>query len=204
MKRRFDIKKFDGRSNLVFPLLMTGLIVVILLAFSSLFPKMQENFDKNYENISITFFDHSANQENPSGKISVDGTIVYQIDSISKSLTRDILVNLKKGQHIIEISTIDDKYSLTDTIEVTAYPRPYRLRIQYNYNPSIEEYRKILIDYVYQKSLQDKNYTSDQKLELYKQVTEKINKEFENDVDSIPGERSFSFTFKDITHYPIE
>ncbi len=204
MKRRFDIKKFDGRSNLIIPLLMTGLMVVIFLAFSSLFPKMQEEFDKNYKNISIMFSDHSANQENPSGKISVDGTIVFQIDSISKSLTSDTLINLKKGRHIIEISTIDDKYCLIDTIEVAAYPMPYRLWIQYNYNPSIEEYRKILIDYVYQKSLQDKNYTSDQKLELYKKVTEKINKEFENDVSYKPGERGFSFTFKDVTYYPIE
>lgn len=203
MKRRFNIKKRTGNRIIIFLLLMTGLIVVSLFAYSSLFPKMQEDYDKNYKNIDITFFDHSINKENPSGKISIDGKVVYQIDSISESLFQNTEINLKKGKHTVEISTIDDKFKLIDTIEVTNYPITYKFLIQYNYNPPIKEYREIVIKHFYQKSLKGKNYNTAQKSELLKRVSEKINKEFENDINYKPSERNFSFSFRDISYYPI-
>lgn len=183
---------------------MTGVIVTLLFAYSSQFPKMQADFDKNYKNIDITFFDHSINKETPSGKVIIDGQLIHHIDSISKSLYQDTKINLKKGKHIIQISTIDDKYILIDTIEVVEYPMTYKLWIQFNYNPPVDEYKKIVIDHTYQKSIKEKNFTDTQKAEVLKKVKDKINNEFNNWLTYQPSRRHFTLSFKDITHYPIE
>lgn len=183
---------------------MTGLIVVLLFVYSSQFPKMQQDFDSNYNNIDITFFDHSIQKENPSVKVIIDGHIVHQIDNISESLYQDKKINLKKGKHTIEILTIEDQYKLIDTIEVIKYPMTYKLWIEYNYNPPSDEYKKIVIEHVYEKSIREKNYSDKQKVNILKQVKEKINKEFENGMIYQPSVRCFTFSFKDITHYPIE
>lgn len=165
---------------------------------------MQEDFDANYKNIDITFFDHSIQKENPSGKVIIDGEVVHQIDSISKSLYQDTKINLKKGKHIIEISTIDNQYTLIDTIEVVKYPMTYKLWIQFNYNPPIDEYREIVIEHTYRRSIKERNYTDEQTADVLRQVTEKINKEFDDGVTYQPSGRYFTLSFKDITHYPIE
>ncbi len=185
-------------------MLMTGFIVVLLFAYSTQFPKMQKDFDTNYKNIEITFFDRSIQKENPSGKVKIDGQVVHQIDSISNSLYQDTKIYLKKGKHIIEISTIDDQYKLIDTIEVIEYPMTYMLWIQFNYNPPLEEYKKVVIDHTYQKSIKGNSYSDVQRADLLMQVEEKINKEFENGVIYELSNRLFTFSFKDITHFPIE
>lgn len=204
MRRRSIIRRQDENKNRLFHILMAGFVIVLLFTYSFLFPMFRSDCDKSYKNTDITFFDNSLQMENPSGKVIIDGLLVYQIDSISKSLYQDVSVNLKKGKHILKISTIDDRLKLTDTIEVEIYPMKYKLWIRYNYNPSLSEYKKILIEYAYQKKMKNKSYMEDQKKELLKQVTEEINKELENNSIYEPSKRCFTFTFLDITNYIIE
>ena len=204
MNKRFKTKHKTGNKNFVFLLLMIGFIIVLLFAYSSQFPDMQRKFDQEYKNINITFFDHSIQKENPSGMVLIDGQVVYQIDSISNSLFQNTSINLKKGKHTIEVSTIDKQYKFIDTIEVIDYPMIYNLWIQFHYNPPIDEYKEFVIDYLYQKSLQEKKHTKKQKIELLRKVREKTNVEFENGIKYEPSSRFFTFSFKDITQYPIE
>lgn len=180
------------------------MIVVLLFAYSSQFYKMQKQFDKNYKNIEITFFDNSIQKENPSGKVIINGQLVYQIDSISENLDQDIKINLKKGKHIIEISTIEEKYKLIDTIEVVEYPMTYMLWIRFNNDPPLADFKKIVINNTYQRNIKGNDYTDNQKANLLRQVTEKVNQEFDREVIYQPRKPCFTFSFKDITHYPIE
>ena len=184
--------------------MVVGMIVILLFAYSSQFPNMQKRFDKSYENIEITFFDHSMQKVNPSGKIIIDGQVVYKINSISESIYQDKEINLKKGKHVIEISTIDGQYYLVDTIEVTKYPMKYKLWIRFNYNPPVNEYKQIVINHIYKRSIKEKDYTEGQKQRILEQVKEKIDQKFQTDLTYTPTDRYFTFTFKDITNYPIE
>jgi hypothetical protein len=184
--------------------MMTGFIVIFLFAYSSLFPKMQEEFEKNYYNVDITFFDQSIQRLDPSGKVKINGRVVYQIDSISKSLYQDNEVNLKKGKHIVEISTIDDKYKVIDTVEVVKYPMKYKLWIRFQYNPPVDEYKQVVIDDSYMRITKEKDYTTNQKEKVLELLTEKINQEFEGELTYKQTDPYFTYTFRDITYYPIE
>lgn len=197
-------RRTQNFERMKFLFLMVGFIVVLLFGFSSQFFTMQENFDRNYKNVHVTFFDHSRHRQNPSGQVLVDGQLVYQTDSISKSLSDYAAFNLKKGKHSIEILTLDGQYRLVDTIEVAEYPIDYKFWITFNYNPPIDEYKQVIIDFNYKRSLKNKNYSDDQKEQLRAQIIEQLNEEFEAGIDYVETKPSFTFTFLDITHYRIE
>lgn len=165
---------------------------------------MQEIFDSNYKNVSIHFYDHSIQKINPSGKVVINGLLVYNVDSISNHYYEEGNINLKKGWHKIEISTIDGKYKLFDSIEIEEYPNTYSLQIQFNYKPPIEQYKEALIDHLYQRSVEGKPYTEEQKAEVLLLASENINKEFEVETAYKPTEPHFTFTLTDFSAIGID
>lgn len=187
---------------ILFSTIVTGLLFVLSFIVFLLFPKEKEIIDNR--NIDIGFVDGPYIKENPSVKIVVNGREVFRIDSISKSEHQENKISLENGKYLIEISTIDDRYKIKDTIEVKNYPLTYHLWIEYYYYPPLEIYKNFLIRFRYQRRIRNRNLTEEKKKEILLNITDSINNANENELYYKPTERHFSFTFKDITNYPIE
>lgn len=115
--------------NFNFLLAMTGFLIVLLFAFSSQFPQLQKNFDKNYNNLSIRFYNNSSDHKYTSCILSIDDQVILQKDSTSRKETIELNLNIKKGDHKIEISTLDRKYLISDTFRIDKYPQGYSLQV---------------------------------------------------------------------------
>ncbi len=196
MKKRFAIKRRVGNKNFVFLALMTGLILILYFVYVSHFVMMQKFFGEKYKNIAINSFDFSVQKENPSCKVVIDGQVVYQIDSISESFYRNFKIKLNNGMHLIEISTIDNQFKLTDSIQVVKYPMTYSLMIEYHYNPPVDEYQRILIDQTYQQYIKGINFNEIQKSDIRYWITRKVNDEINDMPYYEPGIRHFAFRFE--------
>ena len=63
-----------------------------------------------------------------------------------------------------------------------------------------------MIEYTYQKSIAEKDYSDEEKRKILSSISQKINKEFEEQPDYLPGEheRYFTYSLKDISHYEID
>lgn len=158
MKRLFKPKHRKNSNNFIFLLLMTGVTVILFFAYSSTFP-----FMKPHENTYINLFDDSEDRENPSIKTSINNKAVYQTDSITEADYANPIINLIKGKHLITISTINDEYSITDTIEVKRYHFYHFLNINYNHTPTFNQYKSCMLRIIYKNRIKRSNYNTDQK-----------------------------------------
>lgn len=174
---------------------MVGILVVLLLSYSSQFHEMQKRFDKTYTNVAVSFFDHSIQRVDPSAKLLVDGKLVCQTDSIHKSVSDDFELQLKEGKHTIEVSTIDGLYQMTDTIEITDYLSKKRLVFTFNYNPPIDEYKAALTKFFYERRLKTNEYTEEEKKQLLKSVKEAVELDLSQEKNYRPTPPNFTCEF---------
>lgn len=173
---------------------VTGLIVVLLTALVAQFTA-KEFADWVPKNVEIRVHDRSIQFENPSFKVEIDGLTVCEVDSISHLEFRDIRVKLDNGKHRIEISTIDDKLKVTDSIQVANYPEAYSLDIKYHYNPPIDEYKKIHIERNYKLYIEGYNFSEVQKSDILYWVKREINNDPHFRTWYKPGSRHFTVEF---------
>ena len=193
MKRLFKPKHRKNSNNFIFLLLMTGVTVILFFAYSSTFP-----FMKPHENTYINLFDDSEDRENPSVKISINNKTVYQTDSITEADFTNPMINLTKGKHFITISTANDEYTITDTIEVKRYHSYHFLSINYNHTPTFNQYKSCMLRIIYRNRIKRSNYNTDQKKELYNRLHNMIEKTYRDSSRYYQDKQRFTFTFNDI------
>lgn len=179
-------------------LMLIFIVALVSLGLYLQYGKMYMNSENNFKNINISFYDHSLQKENPSVKLTIDGEIIYCFDSISESFNQDIIINLQKGKHLVEVSTKIGQYKCLDTINVENYMSEYRLSLFYEYNPPFNEYRKISINDEFQSKLKEKTYSEKQKKTLYRQLTIDFDLEPKEEVFYKECNRHFTVFFKKI------
>ena len=172
-KRQKNVK--NNNSSFVF----LGLVILFVICLASFL--LNKELDE-YNNINITFFNHSLNKENSSVKLVIDNEYIFESDSLTEKLKYKI--NLKEGKYLIRISTVNDNYMITDTIEVKEYPQIYDLSIKYNYHPPLKDYLIYLNEKLNQKKFKEK-YSDKQKMTIIEN--------YKNNYES--SDRYFSFSF---------
>lgn len=174
---------------------MVGILVVLLLSYSSQFPEMQKRFEKTHTNVAVSFYDYSVQRLNPSAKLLVDGKLVYQTDSIHKSASDNFEFKLEEGEHIVEVSTLEGLYLTTDTIEITDYLSEKRLVFKFRYNPPIDEYIVAVTEFFYQRKLKEKDYTAEEKEQLLKGIRKAVELDISKDTNYRPTSPNFICEF---------
>lgn len=121
-------------------LMAIGMLVTLLLGYSSLFPAMEKRFQNSYQNIRLVVFDASIRKVNPSVLVIVDNDTIVRANSISE-VNRDMMeMNLSQGIHKVSVSNLDGKYTTTQNFEIEHFGVHHRLKIKFISNPPIEEY----------------------------------------------------------------
>lgn len=171
---------------------------MLLLTFVVLFFNFQFWFvNDNIGNLVVSFSDFSKTKEDTSCKIIFDDSIVYEIDKVSTSKTKRF--KLQNGLHKVEISDLNNRFYLKDSIFIKNYPEENNLYVSFEHNPSYEEYlpefRKQYFDRLIKRV--EKKYTDQDKELIWKQVNQQIDVNYLKKTHYKPTERRFEITFYD-------
>jgi hypothetical protein len=188
----------NKRKNRIYSSLLISTASMLLLTFVVLFFNFQFWIvNDNIGNLYVSFSDFSKTKENPSCRIILDDSIVYEIDKISTSKTKRF--KLQNGKHKVEVLDLNENYYIKESVFIKNYPEENNLYVSFEYNPSYEEYLPI-----YRKQYFDRIIRSDKAEydeEQYPSIIEQINQQI--DVDYLKKtsykliERSFEITFYD-------
>jgi hypothetical protein len=171
---------------------------MLLLTFVVLFFNFQFwVVSDNIGNLYVSFSDFSKTKENPSCRIIFDDSIVYEIDKVSTSKTKRF--KLQNGLHKVEISDLNNRFYLKDSIFIKNYPEENNLYVSFEHNPSYEEYlpefRKQYFDRYIQKHKTE--YDEERYLSIMKQINQQIDVNYLKKTHYKPIERKFEITFYD-------
>lgn len=171
---------------------------MLLLTFVVLFFNFQFwVVNDNIGNLYVSFSDRSKTKEDVSCRIIFDDSVVYEIDKISTSKTKRF--KLQNGMHKVEISDLNNRYYLKDSIFIKNYPEENNLFVSFEYNPSYEtylpEFQKQYFDRFIKKHKTE--YVENQYSSIKKQIKEQIDIEFLKKTYYKPIERKFEITFYD-------
>ena len=171
---------------------------MLLLTFVVLFFNFQFwVVNDNIGNLDVSFSDFSKTKENPSCRIIFDDSIIYEIGNISESKTKRF--KLQNGLHKVEISDLNNRFYLKDSIFIKNYPEENNLYVRFEHNPSYEEYlpefRKQYFDRLIKRV--EKKYTDQDKKLIWKQVNQQIDVNYLKKTHYKPIERKFEIIFYD-------
>lgn len=187
--------KRRNKTNTV--LLITSALMLLLTFVVLLFNFQFWVVNDNIGNLYVRFSDFSKTKENHSCRIIFDDSIIYEIGNISESKTKRF--KLLNGLHKVEISDLNNRFYLKDSIFIKNYPEENNLFISFDYKPSYEEYlpefKKIYFDRLI-KRVENKCTDEDKEL-IWKKVNQKINIEFLKRTNYKPIERKFEINFYD-------
>ncbi|WP_445722486.1 hypothetical protein [Flavobacterium sp.] len=188
----------NKRKNRIYSSLLISTASMLLLTFVVLFFNFQFWLvSDNIGNLYVSFSDFSKTKENPSCRIILDDSIVYEIDKISTSKTKRF--KLQNGKHKVEISDLNENYYLKESIFIKNYPEENNLYVSFEYNPSYEDYlpkfRKQYFDRFIEKHKNE--YDKEQHSSIKEQINQQIDVEYLKRASYKPIERSFEITFYD-------
>ena len=188
----------NKRKNRIYSSLLISTASMLLLTFVVLFFNFQFwVVNDNIGNLYVSFSDFSKTKENPSCRIILDDSIVYEIDKISISKTKRF--KLQNGKHKVEVSDLNENYYLKEFIFIKNYPEENNLYVSFEYNPSYEDYlpefRKQYFDRFIEKH--KKEYDKEQYPSIKEQINQQIDVAYLKRTSYKPIVRSFEITFYD-------
>lgn len=176
-------------------LLITSASMLLLTLVILFFNFQLRIIEGDTKNFSISFYDDSKTNEDPSCRLIIDDSIIFEIEKISVS--KDIYLVLKNGIHKVEISDLNNRYYLQDSIIIKNYPEMNIYNISFEYCPSYEEYLPIYRKQYFDRIIRSGKTEYDE--EQYPSIMEQINQQI--DVNYLknrlykPTDRRFKITF---------